>query len=237
MTEDKLVDRIRKLLAMAEGTTNRHEAEAFMAKASELMLEHAISEAQIEAAGRSKSQIVELRIPIKASTPGNRWLRLLLNTIANTNRCRMYTYSGYQGDDGNMIVGYPDDTSFVEMVFLSLSIQLETAYAQAYEEKPPHIHGRRWRTEFTAGFVSGVSERLKRAARQAEESHSSSMALVHLRKANVDAYMDENHDLRKSDAHLSTRAGEGTARGWRASQNADLSGGKNALSSRKALPR
>ena len=41
--------KIAKLLAMAEGTTNQHEAETFMAKAEELMLAHGIERAQLEA--------------------------------------------------------------------------------------------------------------------------------------------------------------------------------------------
>ena len=39
---DRLVDRVGKLLAQAEGTDNEHEAAAFVERAQQLATEHAV---------------------------------------------------------------------------------------------------------------------------------------------------------------------------------------------------
>ena len=42
-TESPLIAKVRKLLAMAEGTCNANEADAFSRKAAELIAEHRIA--------------------------------------------------------------------------------------------------------------------------------------------------------------------------------------------------
>lgn len=49
MTENDIIRKISGLLAKAEGTDNEHEAAAFFEKAQELMIKHAIEEAQVRA--------------------------------------------------------------------------------------------------------------------------------------------------------------------------------------------
>jgi hypothetical protein len=47
MSEEKVISKVRKLLAKAEGTDNQEEADAFFAKAEEIMLANALDEALI----------------------------------------------------------------------------------------------------------------------------------------------------------------------------------------------
>lgn len=47
MTQDKIISRIRALLAKANGTDNQHEAEAFLAKANQLLEEHQLHSADL----------------------------------------------------------------------------------------------------------------------------------------------------------------------------------------------
>ena len=50
MTDDLWLERVRKLLAKAEGTENPHEAEAFSAKAAALIARYRISPERLRAA-------------------------------------------------------------------------------------------------------------------------------------------------------------------------------------------
>lgn len=58
MTNESIVDKIRKLKAKAEGTNNPHEAEAFAQKAAQLMEEYRVEVAQLEI-GSTDYEMVE----------------------------------------------------------------------------------------------------------------------------------------------------------------------------------
>ena len=57
-----LLDRVRKLLAKAEGTDNPHEAEAFSAKAAELIALYRIDPARLVA--RADDRLELRRVPL-----------------------------------------------------------------------------------------------------------------------------------------------------------------------------
>jgi hypothetical protein len=61
MTDDKMLDKVRKLLAKAERAGTEHEAEAFTAKAQELILRYAIDEAMLQRKGEKQSEQIVAR--------------------------------------------------------------------------------------------------------------------------------------------------------------------------------
>ena len=72
-TDDPVLDKVRKLLAKAEATRNEHEAEAFAAKAAELIAAHRIDVSRL---ARADGEVVALReVPVgprrlRAGPPG-----------------------------------------------------------------------------------------------------------------------------------------------------------------------
>ena len=46
--QEKLIDKVRKLIAKAEGTDSQAEADALMARANQILLEHNLSMSSIE---------------------------------------------------------------------------------------------------------------------------------------------------------------------------------------------
>jgi hypothetical protein len=65
MSEEKIIDRIRGLLAKAESTDFNEEDEAFLDKATELMARHRITEALLKARNEQTTDTVDrINIPI-----------------------------------------------------------------------------------------------------------------------------------------------------------------------------
>lgn len=153
MSDEKMVERIAKLLAKAEGTDNEAEANTFMAAAQRLMTKHAIAESMIRAAGRRQAnEIITKVIEVRRT-----WWRTDLNlvgVIAIANDCQYYgTAPLRRGPGWITVVGYPEDISNVEMVFASLQIQLVRALRGSPSDQS-------WRRSFRYGFSQRVGERL-----------------------------------------------------------------------------
>lgn len=229
-----MLARVRKLLAKAEGTQNEHEASAFMAKAQELMEKFAIDEAQARATGvKPKLDPIKIELEIAAHTPGGNHKRILLQRIAKANRCRSWYVTGSKW---NYVVGMPDDVRFVEMLFNSIDLQMGLGYVMAEFEKPPGMHGRTWKTDYIAGYVTAVTSRLRKAADESKVkiTNDNPHALVLMRDVEKEVDRMLPPGLRSIGTPM--RSGAGFNQGYSDGKRADVSGGRFSLGNRKQLP-
>ena len=114
-----LLARIRSLLAMAESTDFAEEADAFTAKATELMQRHRIDMAAVEAIRgiASESDVAGRRCWVDAPYAAAK--SLLLHVVATESACRaVWDERGFM-----TIVGERDDLDVVELLFTSLLVQ------------------------------------------------------------------------------------------------------------------
>jgi hypothetical protein len=195
---DQLVEKVRKLLALAE-SPNENEAALAAEKAQELMLRHGIDMAQIAASeGTTTIGVDETHV---TGTPVDPWRRGLLHVVATAMGGRVV----YQHDSrkyGQFWIFAPVGTSsaildlfrYVEGTLVTLS-----AIATA-SRRETWVHGRTWRASFLMGAVARIDERLKRRRREIEVQADNSAALVIVRDA-VDEHMKERFpQLRKTTA-------------------------------------
>jgi hypothetical protein len=84
--DPRVLQRVTALLAKAESTTFHAEAEAFTAKAQELMTRHAIDRAAALDTGRGGGAVGGRRVGVDDPYAGPRYL--LLSAVAEANRCR-----------------------------------------------------------------------------------------------------------------------------------------------------
>ncbi len=166
--DPKLLSRVQALLAKAESTEFPEEAEAFTAKAQELMARHAIDEAMLDgvAGGRSADEPEGRRLGVEDpyAMPKGR----LLSEIAAANRCRavLSLDLGF-----GTVFGFPVDLDHVEMLYASLLVQSSAALAAAGsgERSGARARSRGFRQSFLLGFAFRIGERLHVAVQHATE--------------------------------------------------------------------
>jgi hypothetical protein len=118
--EERIFTRIRGLLTKAESSTYAEEADAFMAKAQELMTRYCIDRTMVEidAEGDGVPQIDARRMWLE--DPYLEAKALLLANVASANRCRavLDPVLGF-----STLVGYPEDLDATDLLFTSLLVQ------------------------------------------------------------------------------------------------------------------
>lgn len=156
--DERVLARVRALLAKAESTTFPAEAEAFSAGAQALMARHSIDFALLAASNHSSADEPTGR-RIGIDNPYEAPKAALLAAVAEANRCRV-VWSQQLGF--STVVGFPADLDAVDVLFTSLLIQATTAMTLAGSRT--HANGRSrtrsFRQSFLTAYATRIGERL-----------------------------------------------------------------------------
>lgn len=188
--DDRVLARVRALLAQAESTDFSDEAEAFTAKAQELMSRHAIDRAVVE--GRSSGAKPSGR-RLGVDDPYADAKALLLAEVAEANRCRAV----WSKDLGfSTVLGFPADLEATEVLYTSLLVQAATALSAAGRALGPRGRRPGYRRSFLVGFGWRIGTRLREASASAEagaeaEHGPSLLPVLARREEEVDRARDE----------------------------------------------
>lgn len=158
---ERVLSRIRTLLAKAESTTFPAEAETFTAGAQALMARHSIDHALLAALDQSSSEEpTGRRIGIDNPYEGPK--AMLLGAVAEANRCRT-VWSRELGF--STAIGFPADLDAVELLFTSLLVQATTAMMQAGSRTDGYGRSRTrsFRQSFLTAYASRIGQRLAEA--------------------------------------------------------------------------
>lgn len=163
--DDRLLERVRALLAKAEATGYPAEAEAYTAKAQQLIARHSIDEAVLRA-GAGDSTVVPFARRIGVDPPYEAEKAALLDAVARANRCHLV----WSPEFGFATVfGFDADIDAVDLLHTSLLVQAHRAMART--EPPSGKSGRArlksFRQSFLVAFAARIGERLAGAAEAA----------------------------------------------------------------------
>ena len=164
--DEKLLSRVRALLAKAESTTFEAEAETFTAAAQAMMARHSIDEALLwRREGHDQAQPGGIRLGVDNPYPEPK--ALLLQQIAEANRCRA-VWSRHLGF--TTVLGYRSETAWVELLYTSLLVQATTAMTKAGPKNTARgtSRTRAFRASFLESFALRIGERLRETTEQAE---------------------------------------------------------------------
>ncbi len=203
----KTLVKIRALLAKAESTEFAAEAEAFTAKAQDLMTRHSIDEALLaDGAGesfdvRGRRVLIEQPYALEKAT--------LLHVVAEANRVRAIwnSFASYV-----TLVGLPTDVDQVDMLFTSTLVQATRAMTQAHLSSAP------FRRAFLHAFAVRIGERLTASTDEAVASYGA--ALVPVLERQEAAITTEYERLFPHVTTGSRRQRRLDARGWDAGTRA-----------------
>ncbi|MFF3817179.1 DUF2786 domain-containing protein [Streptomyces bluensis] len=161
--DDRMLSRIRGLLAKAEATGFPEEAEALSAKAQELMARHSIDEALLAAQAHDRNTPGACRIGV--DPPYETAKAVLLDAVAAANRCQAVWNEAL---GFSTVVGFEPDLEAVELLYTSLLVQATTAMTKA--EAAQRAGGRKRTKTFRQSFLAAYAHRTgDRLAAVAEE--------------------------------------------------------------------
>ena len=248
--DDKMLQRVRGLLAKAEGATTEAERDAYNGKAAELIARYGI-EAALLAAKRSEPQAAADQV-VDLDPPYARDKGSLLAAVAFPLGVRAVFRTGHTGRAGGPalsmhLFGMSSDLTRVDVLYTSLLVQAAHGLAVARPRDPDESVAA-YRRSWMIGFAYTIQQRLLAAeaavqaeAEAAQATHRTagddgpSVSLVLAdRAAIVDREVAEAYPrLRTAPRRL--LSGTGSADGAAAARRADLGGKRLGRRGRTAL--
>lgn len=222
---DKILKRVRALLAQAEDpAATPAEAEAFSAKAEELIAKYALDNALLESRGEEKTSPVTRRMDVPE--PYGKAKSALLTVIGRSHNVFV---ARDMSAKQMVLVGFPSDLDLVEMLYTSLLLQGTHAMLRESQSS------RSFRTSFWYAFAHQTHVRLERARDNAAKGTGvgTSIVIADRSREVKNAAFDAVGKTRKaSQGRATSRAG--TESGRAAANRADH-GGTRFAGARKAL--
>ncbi len=158
--DQKVLARVRGLLAKAESTTFPEEAEALSAKAQELMTRHCLERIVIDSAGSDPHPAAARRLWL--DSPYVAAKALLVGAVAEANRCRTVLSEklGF-----TTVIGDEVDLEVVELLSTSLLVQATRAMVSAGSQitRTGQSRTRSYRQSFLIAYATRIGERLATA--------------------------------------------------------------------------
>ena len=233
---DRLLDRIRKLLAKAEAEgVTVEEAQALTAKAAELMAKYGIDRALL-AARRPETDTPDNRI-LEIYNPWARVQAHLLCGLAGALRCQCILLPARDGQRVH-VFGYASDIERTDVLYTSVLVQMWHGLVAA--QVPARAENvRAWRRSWLLGYTTAVVAKVRTAERRAEEAatvtETNGAALV---------LADRSMVIRQNvaRAYPSTRkarmtyTGSGYGAGYAQGTRADIGTGRVGRTRTRALP-
>lgn len=220
-----MLTKIRKLLTLAENpAATAAEAEAFTAKATQLMADYGIDQALLaDPSGRQRA-ITDRVLGFDA--PYARDKCALATTIAVRHRCQAVTIQ--RGSSVSLhVFGLETDVTCVEILLTSLLLQGTRDLSRTPIPWGEHVAA--YRRSWWAGFAIAIARRLRQAERQSvqeaqqrQDSGGRSVALVLANASHeVEAAMHQTYP-RLGIATPRRLSGGGGRDGYASGQRADL---------------
>ena len=230
--DDRILERVRKLLARAEHpSTPPAEAEACSEKAAALMSRYVIDQAMLDAATPGAAAPIVRRIVVDA--PYTIAKAVLLDRVAKSFRVCVAIGGDHGAGRRCTMVGFEADVAMTELLFTSLLLQASSAMIAA---SVGHPKVKAFRRSFLMGYAEMIGHRLSEVRRATEdeaanETPGSSLVLVD-RAARVEKMFAEEFP-HVSRLRTTVSSVGGLTAGHAAGAQADLSAAQRRVGQRR----
>lgn len=227
------LERVRKLLAMAERTENDVEADAFSRKAAELIARHRIAPEQLRVHTDAADLIIEeIELGRGAYVRGRYHL---LAGIADAHGC-IATFMTQQHGTVGHVTGQRTDVEVVLVLYNSLHQQM--ASRASANRRSTAAATQRYRRSFMFGFAAQVSEMMREAYEDAIASHPDPASIHPVlldRREKVKDFAGQQLGRIVTARPAAPAVRDGVIAGRQAATSADI--GRSRLPSRRAIGR
>ena len=174
--DTRILERVRALLAKAEATDFPAEAEAFSAKAQELIARHSIEEVLTATPDETPlARRVGVDHPYESEKAG------LLNAVARANHCHTVWSPELAF---STVFGFDADIDAVELLYTSLLVQANRAMVRD-EPVKGRARIKAFRRSFLVAYAARIGERLARATRHEIAQHGDLLPVLRGRDLQV----------------------------------------------------
>lgn len=172
MTADRIIEKIKKLLALADTSRGAtiEEAATAAAKAQALLFAHNLTMAQVHATGQDAAEdAIDMR-QAELGGAGRGWRRLLLHHVAEANFCRTMAV---RGASWNQLIGKPHNMDVAQYLYAYLVREVWSCWKRREKQ-----FRKRSRARYCYGCVLAIAETLVEQRRRDEAASADSRALV-----------------------------------------------------------
>lgn len=225
--DQKVLARVRALLAKAESTQFPDEAESLSAKAQELMNRHAFERAVLDGEQQRKQTAASTRLWLDAPYVDAK--SHLVSAIAETNRCRavFYPHLGFVA-----LVGESMDLEITELLATSLLVQATRAMVAegSHSTRTGTSRTRSFRQSFLVSYAKRIGERLEEAGVRAHDPVEDERLLpVLAARSQVVEETFEKMFTKLTQKSATVSNGAGWEAGRAAADRADITVGRHAV--------
>lgn len=202
---DTIIERIKKLLALAHNNPDPKEAESAMALASKLMLKHSISQEAIDGHTGKTEMYNEVMQTGKFAT----WQATLLVIIARSNLCEVVKVKR----DDYVVLGIKANVAVTREMYQWLSGEIHRHAQLGFAKKDEHsnfgsMDPHRFHTSFKHGANTALSARLAKVQEEVKAESSSNASALMVISNKVAVYSKE---VFPHTSPTKTRAGNNAA--------------------------
>lgn len=215
----KVIDRVKKLLALASDKANEHESALAAIMAAKMMEEYNLAMADVIEADLKKNKDNLVDEPISEVVYNDRfpsWFQQLSCCISRVFDCHVkfdyfYEEGNYQGKRRIKIFGYKPDVEVSKYVFSFVLGQIERlteeAWAKISDFEKRYISALSWKKSYREGLVSRLSLEIKTLYKKEDIKTSSGTSLVVVKEINIIekygnfSYKTGNHSVGNYNAY------------------------------------
>jgi hypothetical protein len=227
-----LLVKVRKLLAMAEGTDHPDEADAFSRKAAELIAAHRLDPERVAEAVHDDLGIREYSMGRGAYV---RARIALLQAVASAHGCQVVFAAGYGGTTA-YVAGYRTDLETTDLLYTSLHAQ--ASGRMAGERRRTGAATQQWRRSFLFGFAHQAGEMLERSRATAEREvvgAADRLPALRAREVRVTEHLGRRFGRIGAARSVASPTSTGYVAGRKAAAGADL--GRKSVPGHRSLGR
>lgn len=199
MKKDYIINKIRKLLALAS-SKNENEAQSALLMAQKLMAIHNIEMSQIDSV-RNDHNVIEEEAESKRHK--TIWKRRLAQVIANNFKCDTF-FRGF-GTYSTIFVGKRENIDICETVYLAAVRFINKFFSEYWrKQNRPVSESIKLKNSYALGFIYKLNEKFKEQKIIAEQE---GWALVLVKDSDVVEYMERKnikHTNAKTTSKLDT---------------------------------